>query len=124
MRNMTRKINKIGSTNGHQSGNVYHSNGLCPALCCTDYKAPLKIIVDGGGTLDKDKVIKDNFREFSDGKFVTTERERMFMRLQLAHAAALYRRNKIIMYLKKRLLGFVNLQRKVIRKRRLVMVWS
>ena len=30
----------------------------------------------GGGTLDKDKVIKDNFREFSDGKFVTTERER------------------------------------------------
>ena len=45
---MTRKINKIGSTNGHQSGNVYHSNGLCPALCCTDYKAPLKIIVNGG----------------------------------------------------------------------------
>lgn len=46
---MTRKINRIGSTNGHQSGNVYSSNGLCPALCCTDYKSPLKIIVDGGG---------------------------------------------------------------------------
>ena len=71
-----RKVKRIGTTNGHQSGNIYNSDGLSPALCATDYKAPLKIIVDGGGTLDKDKVIKDNFREFSDGKFVTTERER------------------------------------------------
>ena len=39
-----RKINKIGTTNGHQSGNIYDENGLSPSLCCTDWKAPVKII--------------------------------------------------------------------------------
>ena len=48
-----RKVNRLGSLNGHQSGNVYFSNGLSPALCCTDYKSPVKIIefINRGGTL-------------------------------------------------------------------------
>lgn len=48
-----RKVNRLGSLNGHQSGNVYFSNGLSPALCCTDYKSPVKIIefINTGGGL-------------------------------------------------------------------------
>ena len=39
-----REIKQIGTTNGHQSGNVYDENGLSPTLCSVDYKAPIKII--------------------------------------------------------------------------------
>ena len=37
-------VKKIGSTNGHQSGNVYSSEGLSPTLSACDYKSPLKIM--------------------------------------------------------------------------------
>lgn len=46
---MARKIKCFGSYNGHQSGNIYDMGGLSPALCCTDYKAPIKILETGGG---------------------------------------------------------------------------
>lgn len=32
------------STNGHQSGNVYNSNGIAPTLTACDYKSPVKIV--------------------------------------------------------------------------------
>lgn len=71
-----RKINLIKSYNGHQSGNIYDKNGLSPALCCTDYKAPLKIMEDrGGNSMDKD-IIDNNFTEVEKGKYITTDRER------------------------------------------------
>lgn len=74
-----RKVNRLGSLNGHQSGNVYFSNGLSPALCCTDYKSPVKIIefINRGGDSAMDKqIIEKNFTEIENGKFVTTSRER------------------------------------------------
>ena len=40
-----RKIKKLGSTNGHQSGAVYSADGLCPTLCSVDYKSPLKVLI-------------------------------------------------------------------------------
>ena len=49
---MERKIKKLGNINPNgksQSGNVYDPMGLCPTLCCTDYKAPIKVVVTGGG---------------------------------------------------------------------------
>lgn len=71
-----RKIKLIKSYNGHQSGNIYDKNGLSPALCCTDYKAPLKIMEDrGGNSMDKD-IIGNNFTEVEKGKYITTDRER------------------------------------------------
>ena len=65
----------MGSYNGHQSGNVFNPHGLSPTLCCTDYKRPVTIIEGRGEELDN-KVIKENFTEVSEGKFVTTTRER------------------------------------------------
>ena len=41
-----REIKKVGTTNGHQSGNVYDSDGLAPTLTCCDWKSPVKIIED------------------------------------------------------------------------------
>lgn len=38
-----RTVKRLGSYNGHQSGNVYSDDGLSPGLCATDYKAPVKI---------------------------------------------------------------------------------
>ena len=35
----------LGSTNGHQSGNVYSDNGLSPTLTACDYKSPPKILI-------------------------------------------------------------------------------
>ena len=76
----TRKIKCFGSYNGHQSGNLYNPDGLSPALCSTDYKAPLKIITGGENLTkkEKDDVVQSNFIEYHKGKFVTTkERERL-----------------------------------------------
>lgn len=70
---MTRKIRCLGTYNGHQSGNIYNSDGLSPALCSTDYKAPLKILT---GRKKMNKQLKENFTEVGEGKYVTTERER------------------------------------------------
>lgn len=36
----------IGSTNGHQSGNVYDDNGTAPTLTTCDYKSPPKVLED------------------------------------------------------------------------------
>ena len=36
----------IGSTNGHQSGNVYDDNGTAPTLTACDYKSPPKVLED------------------------------------------------------------------------------
>lgn len=77
----TRKIKCFGSYNGHQSGNLYNPDGLSPALCSTDYKAPLKIITGGENLTkkEKDDVVQSNFIEYHKGKFVTTrERERLY----------------------------------------------
>lgn len=63
----------LGTYNGHQSGNIYNSDGLSPALCSTDYKAPLKILT---GRKKMNKQLKENFTEVGEGKYVTTERER------------------------------------------------
>lgn len=38
-----RTVKRLGSYNGHQSGNIYSDEGLSPGLCATDYKAPVKI---------------------------------------------------------------------------------
>jgi len=46
--------------------------------------------------MDK-KVIEDNFTEVEDGKFVTTERERVVMQLPLAHVIDHYLESRIIM---------------------------
>ena len=67
----------MGSYNGHQSGNVFNPHGLSPTLCSTDYKRPVTII-EGGEELDK-KLIKQNFTEVENGKYVTTTRERTVM---------------------------------------------
>ena len=64
--------------------------------------------------MDK-KVIDKNFTEVEDGKYVTTTRERVVMQLPLSHATVLCQRSRTIMFLKKRLLGFVKVQVKVIR---------
>ena len=71
---MTRKIRCLGTYNGHQSGNIYNSDGLSPALCSTDYKAPIKILT-GRKKMDN-KQLKENFTEVGEGKYITTERER------------------------------------------------
>lgn len=68
-----RKVKRIGTTNGHQLGNIYNSDGLSPALCSTDYKAPLKILT---GRKKMNKQLKENFTEVGEGKYVTTERGR------------------------------------------------
>lgn len=75
---MTRKIKCYGTYNGHQSGNIYNSKGLSPALCSTDYKAPIKILEEeeGGNSSMDEKIIEDNFTEVEEGKYITTERER------------------------------------------------
>ncbi len=54
------KINKIGNINPNgksQSGNVYDENGLSPTLNCTDYKAPVKILLRNN-TEKNDRIIK------------------------------------------------------------------
>lgn len=73
-----RKIKCLGSYNGHQSGNIYSAEGLSPALCSTDYKAPIKIAEMGGELLDNRKIkfITENFSKVDENTFVTTERER------------------------------------------------
>lgn len=43
----TRKIKKVVDLNGHQSGEVFSPEGLSRTLCCTDWKAPMKIIESG-----------------------------------------------------------------------------
>ena len=48
-----RKIKLLGSYNGHQSGNIYDKQGLSPSLCCTDYKAPVKIITKEESCIEK-----------------------------------------------------------------------
>ena len=95
-----RKIKLIGSYNGHQSGNIYDKNGLSPSLCCTDYKSPLKIVeIRGGNSMNKN-IIDNNFTEVKKGKYITTdrERERVVMQLPLAHEADQYIKNKITMF--------------------------
>lgn len=69
-------MKRIGTTNGHQSGNVYSTEGLSPCLCCTDYKAPIKVLVGGGKMEDK---LKNNFTKIDDETYVTTERERLLL---------------------------------------------
>lgn len=39
------KVKLVGSTNGHQSGNVYDENGLAPTLTACDYKSPPKLLI-------------------------------------------------------------------------------
>lgn len=48
-----RKIKCIGSYNGHQSGNIFNPDGLCPTLCYTDYKKPVTIIEGGENWITK-----------------------------------------------------------------------
>lgn len=36
----------VGSTNGHQSGNIYDDNGTAPTLTACDYKSPPKVLED------------------------------------------------------------------------------
>lgn len=38
-----RTVKRLGSYNGHQSGNIYSDEGLSPGLCATDYKALVKV---------------------------------------------------------------------------------
>ena len=45
-----RKINKVGNLNGHQSGEIFSPDGLSRTLCCTDWKAPIKIVECRGST--------------------------------------------------------------------------
>ena len=90
---MTRKIKCYGTYNGHQSGNIYNSKGLSPSLCSTDYKAPIKILEEReGAKID----LEENFTKVGEGKYVTTERERVVMRLPLALAVDHYIKNKTI----------------------------
>lgn len=73
-----RKVNRLGSTNGHQSGNVYQKDGLSPALCCTDYKSPVKIIEKlehSSSEVDKE-IIEKNFSKVDENLFVTTDDEK------------------------------------------------
>ena len=65
-----RKIRLLGSYNGHQSGNIYMEDGLSPSLCCTDYKAPLKIVEFGE---ENGKILYKNHRQKVDNN---RERER------------------------------------------------
>lgn len=103
-----RKIRLLGSYNGHQSGNIYDENGLSPSLCCTDYKAPVKVLV-GGQSMDKN-VIEDNFTKVDEKRFVTTERERenVFMQLLPARVVDHCIRNRIIMFWKSALVQHRN----------------
>lgn len=52
-------IKKIGSTNGHQSGEVYSPNGLSRTLCCTDWKAPVKIATQTTENSDESREVKN-----------------------------------------------------------------
>ena len=38
------KVNNVGSTNGHQSGNVYDTDGLSPTICVGTHVAPQMIV--------------------------------------------------------------------------------
>lgn len=110
---MTRKIKCVNPSNP-QAHRVYMVDGLAKALSANGGgqggKTGLYLVSD----MDK-KVIDKNFTEVEDGKYVTTTRERVVMQLPLAHATVLYQRSRTIMFLKKRRLGFVKVQVKVIR---------
>ena len=97
-----------------QAQRMYMVDGLAKALSANGggqgAKTGLYLVSD----MDK-KVIDKNFTEVEDGKYVTTTRERVVMQLPLAHATVLYQRSRTIMFLKKRRLGFVKVQVKVIR---------
>ena len=98
----------------HQAQKVYMVDGLATTLSANGGgqggKTGLYLVSD----MDK-KVIDKNFIEVEDGKYVTTTRERVVMQLPLANATVLYQRSRTIMFLKKRRLGFVKVQVKVIR---------
>ena len=89
----------------HQAQKVYQVDGLATTLSANGGgqggKTGLYLVSD----MDK-KVIDENFTEVEDGKFITTERERVVMRLPLAHAVDLCQRSRIIMFWK-RLLGLL-----------------
>ena len=112
---MTRKIKCVNPWKP-QAQRMYMIDGLAKALSANGggqgAKTGLYLVSD----MDK-KVIDKNFTEVEDGKYVTTtrERERIVMQLPLSHATFLYQRSRTIMFLKKRLLGFVKVQVKVIR---------
>lgn len=43
----------MGSYNGHQSGNIFNHDGLCPTLCYTDYKKQVTIMEGGENWITK-----------------------------------------------------------------------
>lgn len=69
-----RKIKKLGTTNGHQSGAVYSANGLCPTLCSVDYKSPLKVLISDN--MDKKEIIEKHFTKIDENRSVTTVKDK------------------------------------------------
>ena len=73
------KIKLIGSTNGHQSGNVYSDDGLSPALCRVDYKNPITIITGGGNLrVTKPVLTPDRENKRQNGRRMKNDGEPMF----------------------------------------------
>ena len=72
-KNDNRRINKLGSTNGHQSGAVYSADGLCPTLCSVDYKSPLKILISDN--MDKKEIIEKHFSKVDENRKMTTTKD-------------------------------------------------
>lgn len=72
-----RTVKKLGSTNGHQSGNYYDETGIAPTLCSVDYKAPVKVKLR--------ESTKKGYKEAKEGDGVELSRSHCTHRRGVSH---------------------------------------
>ena len=69
----------VGSTNGHQSGNVYDSKGVAPTLTACDYKSPPKLLLEDEGIKIREATLQ-GYKEAHEGDGVNISGRMQYQR--------------------------------------------